>query len=66
MSRSVLLIHTTVSIPLAFCLSRFTGLAIEPIYVLCQASEIIKSVIGAILLKKGVWVNNIVGEKAEA
>lgn len=55
-----------VSIPLAFCLSRFTGLPIEPIYIICQASEIIKSVIGFVLLKKGVWVNNIVGEKAEA
>lgn len=55
-----------VSIPLAFCLSRFTSLPIEPIYIMCQASEIIKSVIGFILLKKGVWVNNIVGEKVEA
>lgn len=55
-----------ISIPLAFCLSRFTTLPIEPIYIICQASEIIKSVIGFVLLKKGVWVNNIVGEKAEA
>jgi len=55
-----------VSIPLAFCLSRFTGLAIEPIYIICQASEIIKSVIGFILLKKRIWVNNIVEEQVEA
>ena len=28
--------------------------------------EVIKSVIGFILLKKKVWVNNIVGEQVEA
>ncbi|MBE5950085.1 MAG: MATE family efflux transporter [Lachnospiraceae bacterium] len=55
-----------VSIPLAFFLSRFTVLPIEPIYIICQAIEFVKCIFGFILLKKGIWVNNIVGETAEA
>lgn len=51
-----------VSIPLAFCLTRFTGLHIIPLYLVCQSVEIVKCVIGFILVKKGVWLQNIVGE----
>lgn len=52
-----------VSIPFAFVLSRFTDLSIEMIYILCQGIEILKSIVGFILLKKGVWLNNIVDNK---
>ena len=41
-----------VSIPLAFCLSRFSGLPIVPLYLICQMADIIKGVIGFILVKK--------------
>lgn len=49
-----------VTIPFAFCLTRFTVLPIEVIFALCQGIEILKCVVGFILLKKGVWLQNIV------
>ncbi len=49
-----------VSIPFAYVLSRFTGMPIVPLYLACQSLEIIKCVIGVILLKRGTWLNNIV------
>lgn len=51
-----------VSIPFAFCLSRFTGIPMAPMYFLVQAIEIIKCIIGFVLVKKGVWLQNIVVE----
>lgn len=53
-----------VSIPLAFCLSRFTGLAILPLYFICQFVDILKCVVGYVLVKKGVWLHKIVGANA--
>ncbi len=49
-----------VSIPLSFCLVRLTGLPIVPIYIICQMADLIKCTFGLILVKKGIWVNNIV------
>ncbi|MCM1568982.1 MAG: MATE family efflux transporter [Roseburia sp.] len=51
------------SIPLAFVLSRYTGLPIVPLYLCCQLIDLIKCVIGFVLVKKGVWIHNIVEEK---
>ena len=48
-----------VSIPLAMCLARLTVWNIVLIYFICQSAEIIKCVIGFILVKKGVWLTNI-------
>ena len=48
------------SIPLAFVLSRFTSLPIIPLYLFCQLIDIIKCIIGFVLVKKGVWLQNIV------
>jgi len=52
-----------VSIPFAFVISRFTDWRIEVVYALCQGIEVIKSIVGFILLKKGIWLNNIVENK---
>ena len=52
-----------VSIPFAFVISRYTVWPIEVIYALCQGIEIIKSIVGFILLKKGIWLNNIVSNE---
>lgn len=41
-------------------LSRFTGLSMVQLYLSCQLLDVIKCVIGFILVKKGVWLNNIV------
>jgi putative MATE family efflux protein len=49
-----------VSIPMAYTLTRYTGLHIIVVYLICQTSEIIKCIIGFILVKKGVWLQNIV------
>lgn len=49
-----------VNIPVAFVLSRFTGVSLGMIFFLCQSVEIFKAILGFILLKKKVWVNNIV------
>lgn len=51
-----------VSAPVAYVLSRFTGLPIVPLFLCCQLLDIIKCVIGFILVKKGVWINNIVSD----
>lgn len=48
------------SIPLAYVLSRYTTLHVVPLYLACQLIEIIKCIIGFILVKKGVWIHNIV------
>ena len=49
-----------VVVPLAFLLTRFTDLPIIPVYMLCQISEAVKALIGFVMVRKGVWVNNIV------
>ena len=48
-----------VNVPLAYCLSRFTGLPILPLYILCQLTEVLKCGIGAFMLKKGKWIQNL-------
>lgn len=50
------------SIPVAFILSRYSGLPILATYILCQSLDFIKCIIGFILVKKGVWLQNIVSE----
>lgn len=49
-----------VSIPVAYVLSRYTTVPIVPLYFACQMIEIIKCVIGYVLVKKGIWLQNIV------
>ena len=47
-------------IPLAYVLSRYTALPILTMFILVQALELIKCVIGYWLVKSRRWVNNIV------
>lgn len=54
-----------ISVPLAFVLSRYTTLPIVPLYLACQLIDIVKCVVGFVLIKKGVWMNNIVGDKQD-
>lgn len=49
-----------VSIPVAYTLSRHTNIPIVPLYFMCQMVDLIKCVIGFVLVKKGVWIQNIV------
>ncbi|MBP3873768.1 MAG: MATE family efflux transporter [Lachnospiraceae bacterium] len=49
-----------VSVPLAFVLSRYTDLHVIAIFAVVHAADLIKCVIGYILVKKNVWMKNIV------
>ena len=50
-----------VAVPLAWCLVHLTTLDIRPVYLIVQLADIIKVIFGHVLIKRGVWVNNIVG-----
>lgn len=54
----------TVSIPTAFFLAHGTQLPIVLMYLICQSLNLIKCVIGFILVRKGVWMNNITRHEA--
>ncbi|MCM1044266.1 MAG: MATE family efflux transporter [Candidatus Gastranaerophilales bacterium] len=49
-----------VSVPVAYCLSRLTDVPVIAIFVMVQIADWIKCAIGFILVKKGVWLQNIV------
>ncbi len=48
-----------VCVPTAFILSRYTVLAILPMYMMVQGLEIIKCIVGYLLVKSRRWVNNL-------
>jgi Na+-driven multidrug efflux pump len=48
-----------VCVPLAYGLSRFTGIGIIALYAICQGTDLIKCVIGAFMLKQGKWIQNL-------
>ncbi len=47
------------SVPVSYALARFTGLPILPLYALVQSVELIKCAIGFVLVKKGVWIQDL-------
>lgn len=51
-----------VSVPVAYCLSRFSVVPVIAIFAMVQISDWIKCIIGFILVKKGVWLQNIVSQ----
>ena len=51
-----------VTTPVAYVLSRYTNMPIMYLYLCCQLLDIIKCCIGFVLVKKGVWIENIVVE----
>ncbi len=53
-----------VSVPTALCLVRFTNMSIIGIYICVQSIEALKCIVGYILIKKDVWLSNIVSGKA--
>lgn len=50
-----------VSVTIAFILSRYTALPVVAVYAFVQMGDWIKCVIGFVLVKKGIWLQNIVG-----
>lgn len=50
--------------PVAFCLSRFTDLPIIPLFFCCQSTEMIKCLVGFLMIRSGIWIQNIVKDEA--
>jgi putative MATE family efflux protein len=48
------------SIPVAYALSRYTEIPVVPLYFMCQMVDILKCAIGFVLVKRGLWIQNIV------
>ena len=46
-------------VPLAFVLSRYTSLPILPLYFICCGTDLIKSILGTIMIKQGKWIQNL-------
>ena len=51
-----------ISVPLALVLCHLTPLSILAIYAIIQSLDIIKIVVGYILVKRGIWISNLVSE----
>ncbi len=49
-------------VPLAFVLSRFAGISILPLYIICQGTDLIKCALGAWMIHKGKWIQNLVSQ----
>ncbi len=49
-----------ISVPVAFVLSRFTGLSIIPLFILCVSQDLFKCVIGVCMLRSGKWAQRLV------
>ena len=43
-------------LPISFCLSRFTGLPFLAIYAICNSADLIKCIVGAQLIRSGMWI----------
>lgn len=49
-----------ISLPLAYCLASYTALPIVWVYFIVTAADILKCAVGFFLVKKGIWIHNIV------
>ena len=49
----------TICVPLAFCLSHFTSIAIVPLYAICQGTDLLKCLVGGYMLRQGKWIQNL-------
>lgn len=46
--------------PVAYVLSRFTDLNVIPLYIIVLSLDFVKVLIGALMLKKRIWIHNLV------
>ena len=46
-------------VPMAYCLSRFTAMAIMPLYFICQSTDLLKCIIGYTMIRRGSWIRNL-------
>ena len=54
-----------IAAPVAYALAYHTGMPIVPLYFCVQGLEIIKCLIGCVMVEKGIWIRNIVAAGAE-
>lgn len=48
-----------VTVPIVYCLSRFTTVPIVPLYAISMSTNLIKCVAGYILIRRGDWIQNL-------
>ena len=53
-----------IMVPVAFVLSKYTNMPIVPLYFTVQSLDIIKCIIGFVMVKKGIWIKNIIDTKS--
>ncbi|MFA6935541.1 MAG: hypothetical protein WCR70_09745, partial [Sphaerochaetaceae bacterium] len=51
-----------VSVPIAFLLSRFTSASVVVIFACVQLGDILKCILGYVLIKKRIWLRTIVSD----
>lgn len=51
-----------ICVPVAFVLSRFTNIPIVPMFIIVRCLDLIKCVVGFILIKKRTWVHNLTAD----
>lgn len=51
-----------ISVPVAYVLCSYSDLSILAVYTIIQGLDIIKVIVGYILIKKGIWVTNLAEE----
>lgn len=49
-----------INVPLAFCLSRYTNIPVASMLLIMQATELIKCLIGGLMVRSGIWARNLV------
>ena len=52
----------TIAVPVAFLLVKLTTLPILVVYVVIQTLDVFKTLLGAVLIKKGIWLSNLAEE----
>ena len=52
-------------VPFVYALVHFTDLPIVPVYLCGQLIDIVKCVIGYLMVHRGIWVHNIVSPAAK-
>ena len=53
---------TSISWLTAFILSRFTSLDLLAMLIFVSLADVIKAVVGVILVESGIWINNLVAD----
>ncbi len=51
-----------IGVPLAYFLTRYTGLDIITVYAICEGTALIKVIIGFAISSSGIWMQNIVAD----